>query len=393
VNGKIYAIGGQTGHRGVIDTVEEYDPIADTWTTRASKEPPPQRLDPGSALLDGKVYVVGGEKGKTAGGPLSTVDVYDPTTDTWTVESSMLTARRVLGAAALNDTLYAVGGEAPIGKVDEQFTYQITATNNPISYDAAPLPDGLSVDHARHNFGIPTAIVQNFIVTFSATNGSGTFSKDVSFYIGPADSSAPGTPGIVSGTCVTARAKAGEPFTFQVLTNNASSTAQLAATGLPYEAGVGPELTIDPGTGIISGIVPPTLDGSAQSFGIQLGLADGSTTDQSYLELTFVSDPSLPVITSSSSAALVLNEFFSYTITADAPATFLDYIGLDGNLDGSLPPGLSFDGTTGTISGLFNPGTVPDGSGKNPRTGKPMNVAGGRTPRFKPSPELKRAIR
>jgi DNA-binding protein HU-beta len=32
-------------------------------------------------------------------------------------------------------------------------------------------------------------------------------------------------------------------------------------------------------------------------------------------------------------------------------------------------------------------------SGKNPRTGKPMHVAGGRAPRFKPSPELKRAIR
>ena len=101
-----------------------------------------------------------------------------------------------------------------------------------------------------------------------------------------------GLLGIISSTCATARAKAGEPFKFQVLTNNASSTAQLAATGLPYEAGVGPELTIDPGTGVISGIVPPALDGSAQSFGIQLGLADGSTADQSYLELTFVSDPS-----------------------------------------------------------------------------------------------------
>lgn len=32
-------------------------------------------------------------------------------------------------------------------------------------------------------------------------------------------------------------------------------------------------------------------------------------------------------------------------------------------------------------------------NGKNPRTGKPMHVAGGRAPRFKPSPELKRAIR
>ncbi|MBI2197077.1 MAG: HU family DNA-binding protein [Candidatus Rokubacteria bacterium] len=31
--------------------------------------------------------------------------------------------------------------------------------------------------------------------------------------------------------------------------------------------------------------------------------------------------------------------------------------------------------------------------GKNPRTGQPMNVVGGRTPRFKPSKELKRAVR
>jgi DNA-binding protein HU-beta len=30
--------------------------------------------------------------------------------------------------------------------------------------------------------------------------------------------------------------------------------------------------------------------------------------------------------------------------------------------------------------------------GKNPRTGQPMVVAAGRTPRFKPSKELKRAI-
>jgi DNA-binding protein HU-beta len=31
--------------------------------------------------------------------------------------------------------------------------------------------------------------------------------------------------------------------------------------------------------------------------------------------------------------------------------------------------------------------------GKNPRTGQPMNVAAGRTPRFRPSKELKRAVR
>jgi DNA-binding protein HU-beta len=43
--------------------------------------------------------------------------------------------------------------------------------------------------------------------------------------------------------------------------------------------------------------------------------------------------------------------------------------------------------------GTFSVGRRKPRKGKNPRTGQPMNVAGGRTPRFKPSPELKRAIR
>ena len=95
----------------------------------------------------------------------------------------------------------------------------------------------------------------------------------------------------------------------------------------------------------------------SKSFGVGLKLTDGDAS-QSYLELTFVSDPLFPVITSSSNAALVLNKFFSYTITADAPTTSLDYLGLDGTLDGSLPSGLSFDPATGTISGLYHGDTT-----------------------------------
>jgi hypothetical protein len=103
-----------------------------------------------------------------------------------------------------------------------------------------------------------------------------------------------------------------------VLTNNASSLAQLTATGLPYLAGgAPPELTLDPGTGIISGTVSQ-IDGTAESFGVALNLTDGSATAQTFLELTFVSpDSELPVINSTSSATLVLNQFFSYTINAD----------------------------------------------------------------------------
>ncbi len=42
--------------------------------------------------------------------------------------------------------------------------------------------------------------------------------------------------------------------------------------------------------------------------------------------------------------------------------------------------------------GTFSVGRRKPRKGKNPRTGQPMHVAGGRTPRFKPSKEFKRAV-
>ena len=85
---------------------------------------------------------------------------------------------------------------------------------------------------------------------------------------------------------------------------------------------------------------------------------------QSFLQFTFVSDPLFPVITSGSNAALIPNKFFSYTITADAATTSLDYLGLDGTLDGLLPAGLSYDRATGTISGLYTGDAPPDWCGR-----------------------------
>jgi hypothetical protein len=187
-------------------------------------------------------------------------------------------------------------------------------------------------------------------MTFTASNAFGSDSEIAGFLIGEPPPPINDLPAIVSGTCVTGRA--GQQFGFQVLSNNSSSIQSLGATGLPYTEGEGPDLIINPGTGLISGSVLPTDDGSAQSFGVALNLV-GADVTQSYLELTFVSDPLFPVITSSSTANLLLNQFFSYTITADAPVTSFSYFGLDGNLNGTLPPGLTFDPETATISGIY----------------------------------------
>jgi hypothetical protein len=126
------------------------------------------------------------------------------------------------------------------------------------------------------------------------------------------------------------------PFSFEVFTTRGDAAARLTATGLPLG------LSADPVTGVISGI--PTTDGS---FGVTLTVRDGAVTTISTLELTFTSDPAIPVITSSRETALAAGRFFTYTIVAPGHTTF--------TLIGNLPRGLIFNARTGTISGTYNP--------------------------------------
>ena len=66
------------------------------------------RLNMTSSVVNGKIYVIGGE---TATGVINTVEEYDPVTDTWRPVASMPTARSGLGGATVNGIIYAIGGD------------------------------------------------------------------------------------------------------------------------------------------------------------------------------------------------------------------------------------------------------------------------------------------
>ena len=44
----------------MIDTVEEFDPAANSWTTKPSVMPHP-RKDSAAAIVDDKIYIMGGK--------------------------------------------------------------------------------------------------------------------------------------------------------------------------------------------------------------------------------------------------------------------------------------------------------------------------------------------
>lgn len=108
VNGKIYAIGGSSTQYRALATVEEYDPATDTWTTKA--EMPTARYDLSASVVNGRIYTIGGIAGRLGAPGLSTVEVYDPATNTWTTKEEMPTARSALAAAAVDGNIYAIGG-------------------------------------------------------------------------------------------------------------------------------------------------------------------------------------------------------------------------------------------------------------------------------------------
>ena len=112
VDGVLYAIGGTTSSPVTnYGVVEAYDPTRDWWTPRAGM--PTARYGLGVAVVNGVIYAVGGFAIQdNVAKWLSTVEAYDPVSDSWTTRAPMPTGRSELGAAALNGVVYAAGGYA-----------------------------------------------------------------------------------------------------------------------------------------------------------------------------------------------------------------------------------------------------------------------------------------
>jgi N-acetylneuraminic acid mutarotase len=122
VGGKGHIYGGYTAADfcNPIDTHEEYDPVADAWTTRAPLPATLAEKDTGVVLL-GRVFSVGGERKSQPAGcsdldiiPVRDVYSYDLLTDTWRNETFMPEPRMRFAAAPVDSILFVFGGQGPL---------------------------------------------------------------------------------------------------------------------------------------------------------------------------------------------------------------------------------------------------------------------------------------
>ena len=125
-NGKIYVIGGAAPHPGSqevslqpsrphrsVSTVEEYDPKTNTWTQRSSM--PTARNHAAIGAVNNKIYVIGGRLGSVfifTASNTNVVEEYDPTTDQWGLVKARMPTQRSGGAwAVYKGRIYVAGGE------------------------------------------------------------------------------------------------------------------------------------------------------------------------------------------------------------------------------------------------------------------------------------------
>lgn len=118
-DGKVLVVGGDRGLNAVpraMVTAELYDPASGTWTATGSLLTGRYRHS-ATLLPNGTVLVAGGNVGSSAelgnGCCLASAELYDPSTGTWTATGSMVDARVAHTATLLLDgTVLVAGGDS-----------------------------------------------------------------------------------------------------------------------------------------------------------------------------------------------------------------------------------------------------------------------------------------
>jgi len=109
-NNKIYVIGGTVGN-GYIGNNEVYDPATNTWETKASMPTP--RTDLTASIVNDKIYLIGGKKYSSTSpyfNETNVNEVYDPANDSWSTKTPIPTAVYGYASAVINGKIYIIGG-------------------------------------------------------------------------------------------------------------------------------------------------------------------------------------------------------------------------------------------------------------------------------------------
>ena len=140
VNGDIYLIGGFDIHENLggrapaLSTVDVYDTQTNTWHTAANMPTP--RVTAQTAVFSDEIYVLGGYDRKGPRGAFrykNNVEVYDTGTDTWGKKRNMPTLRNSFATAVVDGKIYVIGGSIHDNKLDRHVATGLVEVYDPLT--------------------------------------------------------------------------------------------------------------------------------------------------------------------------------------------------------------------------------------------------------------------
>ena len=153
-----------------VATNEVFDIATNSWSPAAPMLT--ARNHHGAALIDGRIYVVGGRIGSTfiigLSNNVSTNEVYDVAKNTWSSVVGMPTPRSGIGVAVLNGRMHVLGGEAYLN--DLVGTYRTHEAFDPKTNGWQRLPP---MPTPRHGLAVGEIAGKMYAVSGSNVAGGG----------------------------------------------------------------------------------------------------------------------------------------------------------------------------------------------------------------------------
>ncbi|MGH8103952.1 MAG: Kelch repeat-containing protein, partial [bacterium] len=168
VNGKIYVIGGLSGATQFIaqNTLFEFDPQSSTWAVKATLPMP--RGAAMAGVINGRIFVAGGQRNSLA---VTDCASYNPADNTWTTLANMPAPREHAVGGVINGKLYVAGG-----RNSTSFILNTLEVYDPVANTwstLTPMPTARS--------GMAGAVWNNRLIVFggegSSPNPPGVFSQ------------------------------------------------------------------------------------------------------------------------------------------------------------------------------------------------------------------------
>ncbi len=191
-NDKIYIFGGATqigtNSWSHTSTVEVYDPATDTWDTSSSL--PTIRFNPGIGLINDKIIVTGGYSG---GIVITSVDVFNPVTEQWSQGNPLPKKNVAMGSTTSNNKIYIIGGSAGGSWIGYNTVYEGTLLPaNSIPIVNYPLANDSCMANELYNWVLPdSTFIDDDTLSYSASIVGG---DDLPVWLSFKNDSLSGTP-------------------------------------------------------------------------------------------------------------------------------------------------------------------------------------------------------